>query len=160
MTTQTLKTQVRPDGFSLSMEHIFNHPRPRVFEAWTKPEALRRWMGPAGFTCEGAEADVRPGGRYRFPMIDSSGQVHTVQGTYIEVSPVKRLTFTWVWDDSEEESCGLETLVTLEFLVEGKGTRLVIHHEGLASAHARDCHHDGWVGCKASLEAYLNQASA
>lgn len=39
-----------------------------VFHAWTEPEHLARWWGPAGFTNTFHEHDLRPGGRWRFTM--------------------------------------------------------------------------------------------
>lgn len=39
-----------------------------VFKAWTDPEHLKNWWGPAGFTNTFHEFDLRPGGRWRFTM--------------------------------------------------------------------------------------------
>ena len=46
----------------------FNGPARLVFEAWTKPELLKRWWVPKsmGMSLLSCEADVRVGGRYRF----------------------------------------------------------------------------------------------
>ena len=46
----------------------FNGPARLVFEAWTKPELLKRWWAPqsSGMLLVSCEADVRVGGRYRF----------------------------------------------------------------------------------------------
>lgn len=48
---------------------VFKHPRHKVFAAWTDPEALARWYGPAGLTIENHEADIREGGVWRFDMV-------------------------------------------------------------------------------------------
>ncbi|GGH69524.1 uncharacterized protein YndB with AHSA1/START domain [Filimonas zeae] len=47
---------------------VFNHPRKAVFQAWTNPELLQKWWGPAGFTNTFHEFDLKPGGRWRFTM--------------------------------------------------------------------------------------------
>ncbi len=47
---------------------VFAFPREKVFDAWTKPEHLRNWWGPAGFTNTFHEFDLRIGGRWRFIM--------------------------------------------------------------------------------------------
>lgn len=39
-----------------------------VFRAWTEPEHLQHWWGPAGFTNTFHEHDLRPGGHWRFTM--------------------------------------------------------------------------------------------
>jgi uncharacterized protein YndB with AHSA1/START domain len=39
-----------------------------VFRAWTDPDMLKEWWGPAGFTNTFHEFDLRPGGKWRFTM--------------------------------------------------------------------------------------------
>ncbi|MET3614827.1 uncharacterized protein YndB with AHSA1/START domain [Rhizobium aquaticum] len=48
---------------------VLNHPRDKVFAAWTDPEALSVWYGPAGLRIETHEADIREGGIWRFDMV-------------------------------------------------------------------------------------------
>ena len=50
------------------VRRTFNAPARLVFEAWTKPELLKRWWAPKSFGVSflSCEADVRPGGTYRF----------------------------------------------------------------------------------------------
>lgn len=45
-----------------------NAPRELVYTAWTDPDHLKNWWGPAGFTNTFNEFDLRPGGRWRFIM--------------------------------------------------------------------------------------------
>jgi uncharacterized protein YndB with AHSA1/START domain len=47
---------------------IFNVPRELLFRAWSEPEHLKNWWGPAGFTNTFHEFDFRVGGRWRFTM--------------------------------------------------------------------------------------------
>src|ERR1043165_1698675 len=47
---------------------IVNFPIEKVFNAWTKPEHLKNWWGPKGFTNSFHEFDLRPGGKWRFTM--------------------------------------------------------------------------------------------
>ena len=47
---------------------VFNVNRELMYEAWTNPEHLKNWWGPAGFTNSFHEFDLRPGGRWRFTM--------------------------------------------------------------------------------------------
>lgn len=47
---------------------IVNYPASRVFEAWSNPEQLKTWWGPAGFTNTFHEFDFRVGGKWRFTM--------------------------------------------------------------------------------------------
>jgi len=47
---------------------IVNVPREKVYRAWSEPEHLKNWWGPAGFTNTFLEFDFRPGGRWKFIM--------------------------------------------------------------------------------------------
>ncbi len=51
---------------------VLNHPRDKVFAAWTDPAALSVWYGPSGLSIETHEADIREGGIWRFDMVESS----------------------------------------------------------------------------------------
>lgn len=48
---------------------LLNHPRAAVFSAWTNPDALAQWYGPAGLRIETHSADIRAGGHWRFDMV-------------------------------------------------------------------------------------------
>jgi uncharacterized protein YndB with AHSA1/START domain len=64
-----------PDSFKVStpsdreirVTRDFDAPRPLVFDAFTKPELVRRWLlGPPGWTMPLCEIDLRVGGVYRY----------------------------------------------------------------------------------------------
>jgi uncharacterized protein YndB with AHSA1/START domain len=120
----------------------------RVFDAWTDPAVLRRWWAAhPDWDSPAAEADARPGGRYRLSMTDtSSGETRTVAGEYTVVERPRRLVYTWRW-----EGMPTETVVTVEFHGEGDGTRVELHQAGFPDAHDRDMHADGWNGCLDNL---------
>ena len=90
----------------------FDGPARVVFDAWTKPELLMQWWAPKSFgiTFVSCEADVRPGGTYRFvfghPDFD---QPMAFVGRYLEVDPPRRL----VWTNEESED-GSVTTVTFD----------------------------------------------
>src|SRR5829696_234007 len=68
-TTMNNRTTVeRKSERELVITRAFNGPARIVFEAWTKPELLKRWWAPksTGVPLLSCEADVRVGGRYRF----------------------------------------------------------------------------------------------
>jgi uncharacterized protein YndB with AHSA1/START domain len=102
----------RPSERELVVTRIFDGPARIVFEAWTKPELLMRWWAPKSFGINflSCEADVRPGGTYKFVF----GHPQTEQpmafvGRYIEVKPHSRLVWT-----NEESDEGPVTTVTFE----------------------------------------------
>ncbi|MGZ5192092.1 MAG: SRPBCC family protein [Flavisolibacter sp.] len=47
---------------------IVNASREKVFAAWTEPEHLKNWWGPAGFSNTFHEFNLRVGGRWKFTM--------------------------------------------------------------------------------------------
>lgn len=93
---------------------IFNAPARLVFEAWTRPEVMRRWWVPksSGLTLLSCEMDVRTGGGYRFVFTHPAAPGETLAffGTYVEVSPYSRL----VWTNDESGEDGQLSTLTLE----------------------------------------------
>src|SRR5260370_42611052 len=61
-------TVERKSERELVVTRTFNGPARSVFEAWTKPELLKRWWAPKSFGVSflSCEADVRTGGTYGF----------------------------------------------------------------------------------------------
>ena len=56
-----------PSEREIAMTRVFDAPRSLVFDAWTKPELLKRWLGVrGGWTFAVCEVDLRVGGSYRF----------------------------------------------------------------------------------------------
>jgi uncharacterized protein YndB with AHSA1/START domain len=100
----------------------FNGPARLVFEAWTKPELLKRWWAPKsiGIPLLSCEADVRVGGRYRFVFGLDASKTMAFFGRYIEVTPHSRL----VWTNEEGDG---EAVTTVTFEEKGGKTLLVLH---------------------------------
>lgn len=140
-------TTVKP---SLTFKRRFKAPPARVYAAWTQPQELAKWMGPADVTAIEAEADVRVGGRYRIRMI-VPGDEHNVGGVYREIVPNQKLVFTWAWRSTPER----ESLVTVHLKAEGDGTIMTFTHEQFFDDIARDNHEKGWTSTFVKLERYL-----
>src|SRR6266404_7060513 len=105
-------TVERKSERELVVTRTFDGPARIVFEAWTKPELLKRWWAPksTGVTLLSCEADVRVGGRYRFEFgHEASSKPMAFFGRYIEVTPHSRLVWT-----NEESDDGAVTTVTFE----------------------------------------------
>ncbi len=65
MTTEIITTT--PDCEIVS-SRIINASRELVYRAWTDPNHLKNWWGPAGFTNTFNEFDLRVGGKWSFIM--------------------------------------------------------------------------------------------
>lgn len=143
----------------LVIERHLAHPRERVFKAWTRRDALAAWMGPTGMSCPGAECDPRVGGRYRLPMQNDAGDLHTACGEYIEITPPERLSFTWAWEQPEGGT-GPEMLVSVSFTETENGTLLTLVQERFADEETRLRHGEGWNASINCLETYLAAEAA
>src|SRR4029079_10658894 len=71
-------------------------PVAEVFEAWTDPTLLSRWLAPGPLVVTPASGDARVGGEYRIVARDPLGTDHVTTGEYREVLPPTRLVQTWV----------------------------------------------------------------
>src|SRR5262245_8433582 len=104
-------TVERKSERELVVTRTFNGPARIVFEAWTKPELLKRWWVPksSGVSLLSCEADVRVGGSYRLVFGHGDAKPMEFFGRYIEVTPHSRL----VWTNDERDD-GQVTTVTFE----------------------------------------------
>ena len=125
-------TVERKSERELVFTRTFNGPARIVFEAWTKPELLKRWWVPksTGVSLLSCEVDVRVGGRYRFEFGHEASKPMAFFGRYIEVTPHSRLV--WTNDESDD---GALTTVTFE---EKAGKTLLVMHELYPSKEALD----------------------
>ncbi len=127
-------TVARKSERELVVTRTFNGPAYIIFDAWTKPELLKRWWAPKSFGIYilYCEADVRTGGTYRFVFSHaSSEQPMSFFGRYVEVTPHSRL----VWTNDEGGEAGAITTVTFE---ERDGETLVVVHDLYPSRKALD----------------------
>ena len=134
-TNPTNNTTVeRKSDRELVVTRTFNGPAHVVFDAWTKPELLKRWWTPksCGMSFLSCETDVRTGGSYRFVFSHPSWeQPMSFFGRYVEVIPHSRL----VWTNDEGGEGGAVTTVTFE---ERGGETLVVMHDLYPSKKALD----------------------
>lgn len=56
-----------------AISHVFQAPREKIWEAWTKPEHLLHWFGPKGSTMRHATVDLRVGGKFHYCMSHPNG---------------------------------------------------------------------------------------
>lgn len=126
-------TVERQSEREIVVTRTFNGPAHIVFEAWTKPELLKRWWTPPSFGISfvSCEADVRTGGTYRFVFSHPDfEQPMAFFGRYIEVTPPSRIVWT-----NEESADGPITTVTFE---DKDGKTLLVLRELYPSKQALD----------------------
>ncbi len=110
-----------PDSFKLStpsdceiqVTRNFDAPRRLVFDAFTKPELVRRWLlGPPGWTMPLCEIDLRVGGAYRYAWrSEKDGSQMAMGGVFREVVRLERLVATEKFDDAWYPGEAVDTTV-------------------------------------------------
>lgn len=86
------------------MTREFDAPRQLVFDAFSKPELLRRWFGPRGWSLVVCEVDLRVGGGFRFVLRSPDGKELGMRGVYREISSPARSVHMESFDDYPGES--------------------------------------------------------
>ncbi len=137
---------------SLTLKRRLNAPPEKVYAAWTNPQKMTRWFGPANARIGSVEADIdaRIGGRFRISF-STDDEYFEAGGVYREVVPNQKLVFSWAWHSTPER----ESQVTISLKPDGDGTLLTLHHEQFFDTAARDGHERGWAGMLDNLEKYI-----
>ncbi|HEY7218335.1 MAG TPA: SRPBCC family protein [Candidatus Binatia bacterium] len=122
-----------PSDREIVMERIFNAPRKSLFRAYTDPNLIPRWWGPAGCTTLVDRMDVRPGGAWRFVQSGPGGKRYAFRGLYRGIVPPDWLAYTFEFEGTPGQVL-LET-VTFE---ESEGQTKVIANALFDSVDYRD----------------------
>jgi uncharacterized protein YndB with AHSA1/START domain len=123
----------------------------QAFDAWTRPDALRKWWGPPPVICIAAEVDLSVGGRYRIGNQFPDGKVLWISGEFESIERPRGLVYTWTVD---AQVAPMER-VTVTFTASGQGTEVVVTHERIGTEVLRDLHAQGWSGCLGRLAEYF-----
>jgi uncharacterized protein YndB with AHSA1/START domain len=144
-------TLQRGSDTELLITRTFRAPAHVVFDAWTKAEHVRRWWAPAsrGLTVVECDADVRPGGSYRYVLAREGGWRMAFLGTYLEVARPTRLAYT----QRLEPGPATEVVVTIDF-EERAGVTTLTARERYPSKEALD------GGLRSGMEDGMNETLA
>jgi uncharacterized protein YndB with AHSA1/START domain len=96
-------TVERRSDCELLITRTVNGPARIVFDAWTKPDLLKRWWAPCslGVVLLACEADIRVGGQYRYVFGRDAQHPMAFSGTYVEVTPYSRLVYLLLHEKPE-----------------------------------------------------------
>ena len=156
---------------TFEISRLFQAPRERVWDAWTKPDQLARWLGPKGVTSEVMHFDLRPGGYLHSKQTGEDGAISWGKTIYREIDPPNRL----VWEQGFSNEAGeivpapfpmpwpALMLTTIVFEDEGAHTRLTLTWAPINASQAeRDSFAQmlasmsgGWTGTFDQLDAFL-----
>lgn len=104
-----------PSEREIAMTRVFDAPRDMVFDAWTRPELIKRWLGVQnGWTFPVCEVDLKVGGRYRYVWRSPDGAEMGMGGVYREIVRPERLVTTEKFDDPWYEGDAVDTTTFVE----------------------------------------------
>jgi uncharacterized protein YndB with AHSA1/START domain len=129
-------TVERTSDRELVVRRTFDAPPRIVFDAWTRPEFLKRWWAPKSFGVSlfECESDLRVGGTYRYAFGRDANNPEVFSGRYLEVNPPTRLVLTQLYERMSEAG---EAVVTVTF-AERDGKTLLTLHQHFPSKEALD----------------------
>jgi len=114
-----------PNDREIQVTRVFDAPRALVFEAFTKPDLVKRWLlGPPGWSMPVCEIDLKVGGAYRYlwhndsdgremglatenPTWYSSESLDTT--TFVEEGDATRMTITVLYESTEVRDIALKS---------------------------------------------------
>ena len=136
MTTATRALQVTTRGDrEIVMTRVFDAPRTLVWDAFTKPELLKRWLyGPTDWSLPVCEYGKKAGDRYRYVWRDSKGAEMAAGGVIREFIPPERLVVTERFDEPWYQGEAIITFV----LSEANGQTTLTQTLSYESREARD----------------------
>jgi uncharacterized protein YndB with AHSA1/START domain len=143
MSTPEILQVTTPSATEIAMTRTFAAPRQLVFDAFTRPELLRRWLGRPGDEMTVCEVELRVGGTYRYEFElradepdaggeKAPGRTFRENGKFREVDPPQRLVSTERFDDYPGE-----TVVSTTF-AEQEGRTTITATSAYESQKVRD----------------------
>ena len=117
------------------MTRVLDAPIHMVWDAFTKPELLTRWLGvQGGWTWAVCEMDLRVGGTYRWVWRGPDGAEMGMGGVYKEIDPPHKLVSTERFDQAWYPGEAVGTVA----LTEAGGKTTVTHTVRYDTKEARD----------------------
>lgn len=132
--------------FALTVERTMRAAPAVVFRAWT--EGWDRWFAAPGTVRIAAAVDAP-----FFFEVRHGGERHPHYGWFLRLEPGRLVELTWLTGKGGTE--GAETVVTVELVPSGGGTRLRLTHAGFTDEASRDGHEWAWPAVLAQLDARM-----
>lgn len=127
---------------SVRFHRVLKAAPDRVYRAFLDPDAMAKWSPPHGFTGKVHQIDARVGGTYKMSFTNfSTGRSHSFGGTYLELVPNERISYSDKFDDPAMSG---EMRTTIKLRKVFCGTELEIEQSGLPDVIPPEACYLGW----------------
>jgi uncharacterized protein YndB with AHSA1/START domain len=114
----------------------------KIYRAFVEADAFARWLPPNGFTAKVHQIDATVGGTYKMSFTNfTTGNGHSFGGTYLELVPCERISYSNEFDDPNLPG-QMKTTVTLKKVSVGCEVNIV--QEGIPSVIPTEACYLGW----------------
>ena len=141
---------------TIIIEEEFRAPIDKLYHVWTQADQLKNWfMAEEGFVVTSVAVDLKVEGNYRLGVTAQPDTPEMeISGIFQKITPSEYLAYTWNVAVLE----GKKTLVTVEFHTNGTGTKILLTHGEFDNKKQTQLHAQGWIGCIAHLQKYLQSS--
>ncbi len=127
---------------TIRLHRVLRATPDKIYRAFLDPDAKAKWLPPNGYTGKVHHIDAQVGGTYKMSFTNfSTGQSHSFGGTYTELTPHERISYTDTFDDP---SLPGEMQVTVTLTKVSCGTELSIVQEGVPEIIPPEACYLGW----------------
>ena len=126
MAESKLEIVAEPGKPTIVTRRVVAAPRALVFDAFTKPEHLRRWMGPRALAMVSCASDLRVGGAWRMVYRSPDGKELGFHGEFREIVRPERIVRTFVFEPFPDQEA-VETFTLAEKDGKTTVTTLTVH---------------------------------
>jgi uncharacterized protein YndB with AHSA1/START domain len=118
----------------ITFEREYDASPETVWKAWTDPELLKKWWGPANVSIPECEVDLKVGGRFYIVMEageamgEYKGTLWPMEATFTAVEPNVQLSYkAFAWTEGMKDDTMIDQGTKISFAeVDGK-TKVTVH---------------------------------
>lgn len=112
-----------PSDREIAITRTFRAPADLIFDCWTIPALIRRWLGPSDWVFTTCEFDARVGGKWRFVTRGPNGMEMGSSGEVLELNRPDWIKTNEIYD---MDWTGGQTIVTNRISEENGVTTSVV----------------------------------